>query len=86
MGHKVLIEIRLDMEPRLRELVYASIVLEDIDREYVTIVKDPLTIRVQAETLSRARAILNSYISWVYTVLSVVENIEEMKSGRKDFT
>jgi len=65
----------------IREIARKAILLEKIDEKYVKM-DDPLTIRIKAETISRGRAIMNSYIFWLYTILRTLEEVD--KSGRKN--
>ncbi|BDC19319.1 family 52 olfactory receptor [Acidianus sp. HS-5] len=65
----------------IREIIRSAILLEKIDERYVSIT-DPLNIKIKAEAISRGRAIMNSYIFWLYTILRTLEEVD--KSGRKN--
>ncbi|ACP38163.1 KEOPS complex subunit Pcc1 [Saccharolobus islandicus] len=65
----------------LQDIIYDSIIIEKIDTKYVKIKKSPLQIEIDAPSITRARAIMNSYILWIYTILKSLEEVE--KSGRE---
>lgn len=44
----------------LQEIIYNSIIIEKIDTKYVKIRKSPLQIEIDAPSITRARAIMNS--------------------------
>lgn len=57
-------------------LLSRSILMEKIDKKYVSI-EPPLKITITAESISRGRAIMNSYIFWIYTILRTLEEVED---------
>ncbi|MEM0362969.1 MAG: KEOPS complex subunit Pcc1 [Sulfolobaceae archaeon] len=61
---------------RLSDIIYNSILVEKIDKEYVKIEKNPLKIEIKVPSITRARAIMNSYILWIYTILKSLEEVE----------
>ncbi|MEM0015545.1 MAG: KEOPS complex subunit Pcc1 [Saccharolobus sp.] len=61
---------------RLSDIIYNSILVEKIDKEYVKIEKNPLKIEIKVPSVTRARAIMNSYILWIYTILKSLEEVE----------
>ncbi|EHP69439.1 hypothetical protein MetMK1DRAFT_00021950 [Metallosphaera yellowstonensis MK1] len=52
-----------------------ALIIEDIDKEFVRISEGP-TIDIKCETVTRCRAIMNSYIFWIYSVLRTLEEVE----------
>ncbi|QGA69535.1 KEOPS complex subunit Pcc1 [Sulfolobus sp. E11-6] len=66
---------------KLEDIIYESIIIEKIDTKYVKIEKSPLQIKIDAPSITRARAIMNSYILWIYTILKSLEEVK--KSGRE---
>ncbi len=78
-----LVEIKLKDEAddverfrNIKDIIYNSIIVEKIDTKYVKIEKDPLRIIINAPTLTRTRAIMNSYILWLYTILKSLEEVK----------
>ena len=61
---------------RLSDIIYNSILVEKTDKEYVKIEKNPLKIEIKVPSITRARAIMNSYILWIYTILKSLEEVE----------
>ena len=61
---------------RLSDIIYNSILVEKIDKEYGKIEKNPLKIEIKVPSITRARAIMNSYILWIYTILKSLEEVE----------
>ncbi|MEM0092135.1 MAG: KEOPS complex subunit Pcc1 [Saccharolobus sp.] len=61
---------------RLSDIIYNSILVEKTDKEYVKIEKNPLKIEIKVPSVTRARAIMNSYILWIYTILKSLEEVE----------
>ncbi|WP_236748921.1 hypothetical protein [Acidianus manzaensis] len=71
------ISISLDnVDNNIIPLLSKSILMEKIDKNYVTI-EYPLKIKINAESISRGRAIMNSYIFWIYTILRTLEEVEK---------
>ncbi|WP_240931139.1 hypothetical protein [Acidianus sulfidivorans] len=64
------------MDNSVMQLLNKSILMEKIDKNYVTI-ESPLNISIRAESISRGRAIMNSYIFWIYTILRTLEEVEK---------
>lgn len=62
-------------------LLSKALLIEDIDRKFVRISDGPV-IEIDCETITRCRAVMNSYIFWIYTVLRTLEEVE--RYGRKD--
>ncbi|MEM4084852.1 MAG: KEOPS complex subunit Pcc1 [Saccharolobus sp.] len=75
MQFSLLISIYEDRN-RLSDIIYNSILVEKIDKEYVKIEKNPLKIEIKVPSVTRARAIMNSYILWIYTILKSLEEVE----------
>lgn len=65
----------------ISEIIHKAVILEKNDEQYVSIT-NPLGIKIKAETVSRGRAIMNSYIFWLYTILRTLEEVD--KCGRKN--
>jgi len=59
-----------------------SILIEDVDREFVTLDPDKGQIRIETDSFAKGRAIMNSYIYWLYTILTTFEELGE-NVGRK---
>ncbi|ABP94258.1 hypothetical protein HA72_0081 [Metallosphaera sedula] len=78
-----MITIDISLKPfnsGLRNLIKNSLIIEDIDKEFVSIVDD--SILIKCDSVSRCRAIMNSYIFWIYSVLSTLNEVEQ--DGRKN--
>ncbi len=78
-----MIMIDISLKPfnsELRNLIKNSLIIEDIDKEFVSIVDD--SILIKCDSVSRCRAIMNSYIFWIYSVLSTLNEVEQ--DGRKN--
>lgn len=78
-----LVEIKLKDEAddaekfkNIEDIIYNSIIIEKIDTKYVKIERDPLRIIINSPTLTRTRAIINSYILWLYTILKSLEEVK----------
>lgn len=72
----ILISISLEKaNNEIISLLNKSILIENIDRKYVKI-DSPLKITITAKSISRGRAIMNSYIFWIYTILRILEEVE----------
>ncbi|AOL15767.1 KEOPS complex Pcc1 subunit [Sulfolobus sp. A20] len=78
-----LVEIKLKDEAddaekfkNIEDIIYNSIIIEKIDTKYVKIERDPLRIIINSPTLTRTRAIMNSYILWLYTILKSLEEVK----------
>lgn len=70
------ISISLDnLDNKTVSLLDKSILIEKIDKNYVSI-QSPLKITITAKSISRGRAIMNSYIFWIYTILRTLEEVE----------
>lgn len=71
----IVINITLDsLDPELKDLIKNALIIEDVDREYVSMSDDSIIIR--CDNVSRCRAIMNSYIFWIYSVLSTLNEVE----------
>ncbi|AEB96079.1 MULTISPECIES: hypothetical protein [Metallosphaera] len=68
------------LDKEVRSLVRDALLIEDIDKHYVKLSDDEITI--SCETASRCRAIMNSYIFWIYSVISTLNEVDWI--GRKD--
>ena len=78
-----MIMIDISLKPfnsELRNLIKNSLIIVDIDKELVSIVDD--SILIKCDSVSRCRAIMNSYIFWIYSVLSTLNEVEQ--DGRKN--
>ncbi len=76
---ETLVEINLkDLKPDITSILYNAINQEEIDRGVVSLelVDDGIKIIINGETFTKARAILNSYILWLYTILQSLEEVE----------
>ncbi|BBG24412.1 KEOPS complex subunit Pcc1 [Sulfuracidifex tepidarius] len=77
MGPRIEISLR-QIDPNMAELLYKAINQEEIDKGLVELsLNKGLTIRIDADTITRSRAILNSYILWLYTILQSLEEVEK---------
>ncbi len=71
------IEIELSgLDEKTKSIIFNSVKVEEIDRKYVRIEREPFKLVIEAERLSRGRAIMNSYIFWLYTILRIVEEVK----------
>jgi tRNA threonylcarbamoyladenosine modification (KEOPS) complex Pcc1 subunit len=61
------------------ELLYGAIRQEEIDKDLVTLELEgnSLSIKICACSYTKTRAILNSYILWLYTILQSLEEVEK---------
>lgn len=74
---KVLIEIKFEnIDDSLRKILFNSILLEKVDQRVVNIDKDKRLITISANSISRGRAIMNSYISWIYTIIETLNKVK----------
>jgi len=74
---KVLIEIKFEnIDDSLRKILFNSILLEKVDQKVVNIDKDKSLITISANSISRGRAIMNSYISWIYTIIETLNKVK----------
>ncbi|QGR18908.1 hypothetical protein D1868_02170 [Stygiolobus azoricus] len=74
---KVLIEIKFEnIDDSLRKILFNSILLEKVDQRVVNIDKDKSLIVISANSISRGRAIMNSYISWIYTIIETLNKVK----------
>jgi|OSPMetMinimDraft_2_1075162.scaffolds.fasta_scaffold05677_2 tRNA threonylcarbamoyladenosine modification (KEOPS) complex Pcc1 subunit len=74
---KVLIEIKFEnVDDSLRKILFNSILLEKVDQRVVNIDKDKSLIIISANSISRGRAIMNSYISWIYTIIETLNKVK----------
>jgi tRNA threonylcarbamoyladenosine modification (KEOPS) complex Pcc1 subunit len=74
---KVLIEIKFEnIDESLRKILFNSILLEKVDQRVVNIDKDKSLIIISANSISRGRAIMNSYISWIYTIIETLNKVK----------
>jgi tRNA threonylcarbamoyladenosine modification (KEOPS) complex Pcc1 subunit len=74
---KVLIEIKFEnIDDSLRKILFNSILLEKVDQRVVNIDKDKSLITISANSISRGRAIMNSYISWIYTIIETLNKVK----------
>lgn len=81
---KVLIEIKFEnIDDSLRKILFNSILLEKVDQRVVNINKDKSLIIISANSISRGRAIMNSYISWIYTI---IETLNKVKNNDRENT
>lgn len=73
---KVMIEIKFEnIDDSLRKILFNSILLEKVDQRVVNIDKDKSVIIISANSISRGRAIMNSYISWIYTIIETLNKV-----------
>lgn len=71
------IEIVLDNVPiTLNNILYKSIEPETSKEKYVMIKENPLDIKISAQSISRGRAIMNSYLFWIYTILATLKEVD----------
>jgi len=74
---KVKIEIELiDFDKYLSDIIFNSILPEKIDDKLVNINKDLGKFVIKANSISRGRAIMNSYISWIYSILRTIGEVK----------
>jgi len=74
---KVFIEIKFEnIDDSLRKILFNSILLEKVDQRVVNIDKDKSLIIISANSISRGRAIMNSYISWIYTIIETLNKVK----------
>jgi tRNA threonylcarbamoyladenosine modification (KEOPS) complex Pcc1 subunit len=77
------IQLKLCLDPNMSKVIYGAMTVDEIGPSPVLVSDDPLTLRIEAPHIGRARAILNSYISCIYSILAVVSELEEMEIGRE---
>lgn len=74
---KVEIEVLLNgLQSNLGEIIYNSIRPDVITDNNVNINKNPLDIKISADSISRGRAIMNSYLFWIYTILATLKEVD----------
>lgn len=74
---KVEIEVLLNgLQSNLGEIIYNSIKPDVITDNNVNINKNPLDIKISADSISRGRAIMNSYLFWIYTILATLKEVD----------
>ncbi|BBD71883.1 KEOPS complex Pcc1-like subunit [Sulfodiicoccus acidiphilus] len=77
------LKIKIRVSPSsLTSLALNSILLEEVDRGLVTVDPEKGEVSIKAPRLSRGRAIMNSYIYWLYTILTTFEELGE-EDGRE---
>lgn len=76
---KILINSEDNERDKINNIIYNSIIVEKVDIKYVKVKREPFEIEINAPSVTRARAIMNSYILWLYTILKSLEEVE--KSG-----
>jgi tRNA threonylcarbamoyladenosine modification (KEOPS) complex Pcc1 subunit len=76
---KILINSEDNERDKIDNIFYNSIIVEKVDIKYVKVKREPFEIEINAHSVTRARAIMNSYILWLYTILKSLEEVE--KSG-----
>lgn len=76
---KILISSEDNERDKIDNIIYNSIIVEKVDIKYVKVKREPFEIEINAPSVTRARAIMNSYILWLYTILKSLEEVE--KSG-----
>lgn len=75
---KVQIKIKVDeVDENLRKVLFDSILIEKLDQKLVNLDKQNGVLTITAETLSRGRAIMNSYISWIYTIIETLNKVKD---------
>ncbi|WP_246253047.1 hypothetical protein [Acidianus brierleyi] len=65
-----------DLPKDIENIVSKSILLEKIDLNYISISSSPFKIDIKSPSITRGRAIMNSYIFWIYTILRVIEEVK----------
>ena len=72
-----MIEIKITIEGTDEEktLLFNSILQESIDSKVVKVNKERSEIIIRPQSLSRGRAIMNSYISWIYTIMETIKRV-----------
>ncbi|BFH73499.1 KEOPS complex subunit Pcc1 [Sulfurisphaera javensis] len=76
------IKILIDANNEEKDIIFNSILLENIDNKSVSINKEKAEIVIRANTLNKGRAIMNSYISWIYTIMETIKKVS--KNDRKN--
>ena len=69
------IKIVIDGREEEKDLIFNSILQESIDNKVVKINKEKSEIIITPHSLSRGRAIMNSYISWIYTIMETIKKV-----------
>jgi tRNA threonylcarbamoyladenosine modification (KEOPS) complex Pcc1 subunit len=69
------VEIK-DFPKDIENIISKSILLEKIDINYISISNSPFKIDIKSPSITRGRAIMNSYIFWIYTILRVIEEVK----------
>jgi len=72
-----MIEIKITIEgtDEERTLLFNSILQESVDSKVVKVNKERSEIIIRPQSLSRGRAIMNSYISWIYTIMETIKRV-----------
>ncbi|BCU70626.1 hypothetical protein [Stygiolobus caldivivus] len=74
---KVQIEIKIDeVDGELKKVIFNSILIEQLDQKIVKIDRNNASLLIVANSLSRGRAIMNSYISWIYTIIETLNKVK----------
>ncbi|AAY79998.1 hypothetical protein [Sulfolobus acidocaldarius] len=74
---KVLINIELkEVDQNLKDILFGSILVEKVDERVVSINEKLGTITITSNSVSRGRAVINSYISWIYTILETLNKVK----------
>jgi len=70
------IEIELlDVDNDVLNIILNSILVEKIDKKYISI-ENPFKVKIVAPRISRGKAIMNSYIFWIYSILSTIKGVK----------
>ncbi|MEM1625872.1 MAG: hypothetical protein QXV69_01080 [Sulfolobaceae archaeon] len=73
----ITIEVELsELDTETLDIIFNSILIEDIDKKYI-IIERPLKVKISAPRISRGKAIMNSYIFWIYSILSIMKKVSE---------
>lgn len=69
------IRIKLDLGDNFNSVILNSILEEAIDQKAILIDRENNEIIIKARSASRGRAIMNSYISWIYTIMETIKKV-----------
>jgi hypothetical protein len=72
---EILIEIK-ETDEVLKNILIKSFLVENVDKKFVNI-GEPFLLSIKAQRLSRARAIMNSYMLQLYSILSTLKEVEK---------
>mgnify|MGYP001772478235 CR=1 FL=1 len=74
-----MIEIRITIEGTDEEkrILFNSILQESIDSKVIKVNKEKSEIIIRPQSISRGRAIMNSYISWIYTIMETIKRVKQ---------